>query len=305
MLTELTFPSVGVDCHAWHVPATDARLQGPAGRPVVVMAHGFGGTKDSGLQSFAEHLASAGMDVLAFDYRGFGESGGEPRQVVSLKGQAEDYRSAVAAAAKLPGVDARRIVLWGVSLSGGTVLEVAAGRGDIAAVVSLTPLVSGFAAARSAPSSPPQSLAHQMTLIARDKLAAARRTAPVTMKIVGHPGDTAALTFPGMYDEYLSIVGPSWRNEIGASIAMEVFARRSASAAAKLRVPVLIQVADYDQCAPAHAAMTVAVKARAQVRHYPCDHFDVYPGKRWHDAVVSHQIRFLTAVLKPPSMSAP
>ena len=54
-----------------------------AGRPVVVMAHGLGGTKDSGLAPFAEGLAEAGLDVLAFDYRGFGASEGEPRQTIS------------------------------------------------------------------------------------------------------------------------------------------------------------------------------------------------------------------------------
>ena len=40
-----------------------------------VMGHGFGGTKDSGLEPFAERLSGAGLDVLAFDYRGFGSIG--------------------------------------------------------------------------------------------------------------------------------------------------------------------------------------------------------------------------------------
>ena len=52
------------------------RSTADAGRPVVVMAHGLGGTKDSGLEPFAEALAAAGLDVLAFDYRGFGASSG-------------------------------------------------------------------------------------------------------------------------------------------------------------------------------------------------------------------------------------
>ena len=71
------------------------------------MAHGLGGTKDSGLEPFATGLAEAGLDVLAFDYRGFGASGGTPRQRVSMAGQLEDYRAAMAAAARLPGVDRR------------------------------------------------------------------------------------------------------------------------------------------------------------------------------------------------------
>ena len=40
------------------------------------MAHGFGGTRDTGLLGYAEGFAAAGLDVLLFDYRGFGDSDG-------------------------------------------------------------------------------------------------------------------------------------------------------------------------------------------------------------------------------------
>lgn len=65
-------------CSAWHFTS------GEAGRPIVVMAHGFGSTKDSRLAPFAERFVSAGLDVLAFDYRGFGDSEGTPRQSLSV-----------------------------------------------------------------------------------------------------------------------------------------------------------------------------------------------------------------------------
>ncbi|WP_337998780.1 hypothetical protein [Gordonia neofelifaecis] len=39
--------------------------------------------------------------------------------------------------------------------------------------------------------------------------------------------------------------------------------------------------------------MKAAFDARAEVRHYPCDHFDVLPGGEWFDAVVEHQLLFL------------
>ena len=54
------------------------------------------------------------------------------------------------AAAGLPGVDPQRLVLWGVSLAGGHVLAAGARRDDVAAVVSMMPLVDGLAAARLA-----------------------------------------------------------------------------------------------------------------------------------------------------------
>ena len=38
---------------------------------------------------------------------------------------------------------------------------------------------------------------------------------------------------------------------------------------------------------------------RAEVRHYPCDHFDVWPGKEWHEPAVRHQVAFLQRHLAP------
>lgn len=149
-MKEIAFRSAGVECRGQHYPAQDNRFRGAAGRPVVVMAHGLAGTVDSGLEPFATGLAEAGLDVVAFDYRGFGASDGAPRQTVSMAGQVDDYRAAMAAAAALPEVDSQRLVLWGVSLSGGHVLNAAADRTDVAAVVSLTPLVDGLAAGRHA-----------------------------------------------------------------------------------------------------------------------------------------------------------
>lgn len=51
----------------------------------------------------------AGFAALVLDYRGFGDSGGTPRQVLDLVGQRADWRAAVAHARATPGVDADRI----------------------------------------------------------------------------------------------------------------------------------------------------------------------------------------------------
>ncbi|HWH30361.1 MAG TPA: alpha/beta fold hydrolase [Mycobacteriales bacterium] len=297
---EVWFDSGGVRCSAWHVPAADDRLATDGGRPVAVMAHGFGGTKDSGLQPFAERLAAAGIEVLAFDFRGFGASEGGPRQTVSVQRQLEDYRAAMAAAARLPGVDAHRLVLWGASLSGGHVLAAAAGRDDVAAVVALAPLVDGRAAGRLALSHHrPSALLRSTVDGVRSRVASARGGQPVMVPLVARPGEVGALTLDGAYEDYLSIAGPTWRNEIDASIALEMGSFRPAKHAADLRCPVLVQIADFDRSAPPHAAAKAAFKARAQVRHYPCDHFDVWPGHEWFEPAVEHQVHFLRRHLRP------
>jgi pimeloyl-ACP methyl ester carboxylesterase len=292
---ELTFDSHGVDCHAWHLTGQGNRFAGPGGRPCVVMAHGFAGTKDSGLLPFARALAAGGLDVLAFDYRGFGLSGGEPRQTVTMAGQVEDYRAALRAAATLPDVDRDRLVLWGVSLGGGHVFEAAAGRDDIAAVVALTPLLDGPAAGRHAfTHHRPSQLLRSTGAGIRSRFSVATGRGPVMMPVVAQPGEPGALTLPGCEEDYLAIAGPSWRNEIDAGIGLELGRYRPGRRAGELRCPLLVQVADFDRSAPLQATMKAAFKGRAEVRHYPCDHFDVYAGKEWHDAAVAHQLSFLT-----------
>jgi hypothetical protein len=54
-----------------------------------------------------------------------------------------------------------------------------------------------------------------------------------------------------------------------------------------------VQVADFDRSAPPHATMKAAFAGRAEVRHYPGDHFDLFPGKPHHDAAVRHALHFL------------
>ncbi len=296
----LTFVSGGITCEAWHFTAGHDGLATDAGRPVVVMAHGMAGTKDSGLAPFAEAFAAVGLDVLAFDYRGFGASGGHPRQVVSVRAQVEDYLAALDTAATLPGADPSRLVLWGVSMAGGHVLETAALRPDVAAVVALTPLVDGLAAGRHAlrHHSPGQLLRSTGTGI-RSRVSSAVGAGPVMIPVVAPPGERGAFTLPGALEDYLAIAGPTWRNEVDASVVMELGKARVGKSAREVRCPVLVQIADLDRSAPPQASAKVAFAARAEVRRYPCDHFDVWPGKEWHRPAVEHAVYFLQRKLAP------
>lgn len=292
----------GEQLAAEHHRAHSAELTGPRGRPCVVMAHGVGATRDCGLTEFATALSAAGVDVIAFDYRHFGESSGSPRQLVDLRKQCADYRCAIAFARSLPGVDAARIVVWGVSLSGGHVLNVAAQDPEIAAVISLTAAVDGLAAVRQMWRA--NGVAHITTLLragVADGIAAVRRRTPVLAPVVGRPGEVAALCSPSAVDGMLDIAGPSWRNAIAARIFLRIGTYRPIRSAKAIACPVLMQIADGDQSAPPHAAATAAHRVRATVHHYPCDHFDVYPGATHHDRVVCHQIAFLRRVLSPTS----
>lgn len=298
----MSFSVQGVTCAAWHFAGKGTAFEGPGGRPCVVMAHGFGGTRDTGLVGFAEAFASAGLDVLLFDYRYFGASGGEPRQFISADAQLEDYRAAITAARVLAGVDPDRVVLWGVSFSGGHVLQLAAEDQRIAAVISLTPAPApggngevSLAAAKL--------VGRLMSLATMDAIAGARNKPAVMIPLCGEPGTLAALTAPGAAAAYLRTAGPTWRNEFTARTLLTLTRYKPIRYAEKITAPLLVQVADFDQSAPPAIAMDAARKGRAEVRHYPADHFDVYPGAAWHETAVEHELAFLRRHLGDPQLA--
>lgn len=300
-MNEITFRSTGTDCAAWHLPAATDTLASGTGRPCVVMAHGFGGTRDAGLLGFAEAFAAAGIDALVFDYRGFGASGGASRQDVSFRRQRADYHAPIAAARGLPGVDPERIALRGTSYSGGHVIAMAAQDPRIAAAVAMTPATDGRAALvqlvrHAGPAPLLRTIAHGL----RDVACAVSGRAPHHVPVVGLPGSVAMITAPGAEEAYVSMAGPSWRNEVCARTALEVPLNRPTTLASRIACPLLVQVGTRDAVAPPDAARRTAEKAgsRAQLLEYPVDHFDVYRGD-WHKRVVADELEFLLRILAP------
>lgn len=103
--------SDGVRLHGWYIPAGE---QAPAGeRGTVLFFHGNGGNI-SGWLSAIVPFRELGFDTFLIDYRGYGESQGEPSELGT-------YRDAEAAWRYLTeerGIAADRIVLVGRSLGG-------------------------------------------------------------------------------------------------------------------------------------------------------------------------------------------
>jgi len=250
-MQEILFASGGAPCAAWHLPARSRVMTTPAGRPCVVMGNGFGGTRDSGMVAFAGPFAAAGCDVLIFDYRGFGASGGTPRQDISFRRQRRDYHAAIAAARALPGIDPERIVLWGTSYSAGHVVAVAAKDRRIAAVISTNPALDGLVALKSiAAYAGPLALVKATGHGLKDASRALRGRPGHHVPIVGPPGSSALMSAPGAEEAYLALVGPTWRNEVLARTALEAAQNRPALKAGRVVCPWLVQVGTQDTIAP-------------------------------------------------------
>ena len=270
------------------------------------MAHGIGGTRDSGLEPFAEAFAEAGLDVLLFDYRNFGASTGEPRQLASPPRHREDYGAAVACARGLDGVDPERIVLWGTSWSGGHVVYVAAEDPQIAAVISQIPDLDGIRTLREVTRYADWGQLLRLNLEAlTDVLGMVRRQEPNLIPVVAKPGHVAAIASDDAEAGYLAIAGPSWRNEITARCALAEWSNRPITKMDELRCPILVQIADRDQIAPPQGARSAAwrAKGRVEVREYPCAHFDIYD--QWRERTIADQLFFLRRHLTTGATASP
>jgi pimeloyl-ACP methyl ester carboxylesterase len=259
------------------------------------MAHGIGGTRDSGLLPFAEAFAEAGVDVLLFDYRNFGASSGEPRQYGVPPRHRDDYRSAVAFARQIEGVDPDRIVLWGTSWSGGHAVYVAADDGRIAAVIAQTPDLDGartlLEIARYAGV---MGLLRMTGHAIRDAVGGLLGREPHLIPLVAPPGNVAAMSSEEAEPGYTAIAGPTWRNELMARALLHEGKNRAITRIGELACPILIQVAERDSIAPPGQAKAAAwrAKGRSEVREYPCNHFEIYVG-RWRRRSIEDQLHFL------------
>jgi fermentation-respiration switch protein FrsA (DUF1100 family) len=285
---DVSFQSAGIECAGWlYHPDGD---RDPA--PIVIMAHGFGATRDQRLDAYAERFATAGIGALVFDYRHFGSSAGEPRQLLDIRKQHDDYRAALAFARSLGWVDPAGVALFGTSFSGGHVIAVGATDPGIAAIVSQCPFTDGLA---SLPKLGPSNAMRSTLAGLRDQLGALVGRAPRYMPSVGPSGTFAVMTSPDAEPGFASIT-PSpteWENRVAARIALRVGLYRPGRAAAKLECPALFCVCDHDVVTPAAATIKYAARARqGQVIRYPVGHFDIYTGEAWEQAV-SDQTEFL------------
>jgi len=262
----------------------------PATPPVLVLGADFAAEGSFGYRRYAERFARAGYAAFVFDYRGFGESEGEPRNLVDPAGQVADWNAAVDRVRTLGG-ERRQVVLWGFGLGGGHAIRVAANR-RVAAVVAVAPLLDGRAFARSRS---PRYLARAVGVGLRDRLGAPLGRTH-TVPVVGGRDEFGALPRP-TGDAYLDVVPPEsdWHNETPARGLLSLFRYRPLQDTERVTAPTfLLAAADDDVAAPGVVADAADRIEGSTFLRLPGGHVD--PLGPAFETAAAHQLTFLDDV---------
>lgn len=264
--------------------------------PCVVMAHGMGGIKNMGLDAYAVRFQEAGLAVLVFDYRYNGESAGEPRQLIWIPSQLEDYAGAIDYVRSLKEIDPAKIALWGTSLSGGHVIVNAARDKRIACIAAQCPLLDGTETAEEHVKHVGIKYVLRMAGHGqRDIFRSWLKLSPHRVPIVGKAGTIALMANDEAWNTFLTMAPDNYINEACARIAIRMDKYRPINQLDQVTCPVLLQVGDKDMAVPTKVVNKAQklLGQHGEVIRYPIDHFDIYLGDNFERAV-NDQVAFFS-----------
>lgn len=295
---DVSIPSGADTCAGWLYLPT-----GVTKPPVVILGHGLGATREMRLDAFAERFAEAGIAALAFTYRHFGDSTGEPRQLLSITRQLADWDAVIAYVKGRPDVDGARIAVWGSSFGGGHAVTVASRHPELNAAVAQCPFTDGLASAMALG---PLASLKVLPLVAKDYVSILRRRPPAMIPLAGPPGSLALMNASDALPGYQALLPKysTFRNEVAARVAPTIMRYRPGKQAHKIAAPILFCISDTDSVTPPEETERYARTAPCgEIKHYSAGHFEFYLGDAF-EQLVSDQTEFLTRHLSPVGVTS-
>lgn len=295
---DVRFRSGDASCAAWLY-----RPEGAAKPPLVILGHGLGATREMRLDAYCAEFAAAGIAALAFTYRHFGDSGGQPRQLLSIRRQLEDWEAAIAHAKSRSDINVERIAIWGSSFGGGHVLTLAARHPELLAAVAQCPFTDGVASARAVG---PSAAMRTLPRAVADGLGSLAGREPVRIPVAAKPGAVGLMSASDALPGYMALVPDpaSFRNEVAARISLRLPFYRPGRSAGDVRIPILFCVSKSDTVAPAAPTLRYAQDAPlGRIRTYEAGHFDFYLGKAFRRIVADQRDFLVTNLVVAPRPS--
>ncbi len=255
----------------------------PGPHPLVVMAHGYSGVKEQGLDDYAEVFCQAGLAVLLYDHRNLGASDGEPRQEIDPNAQRRDYSHAITYARSLPQIDPERIGVWGTSFTGGIVIMAAASDRRIKCVVTQVPYLHALKTMDI--TSTPEGIRDFYALIDRERVSLAAGNPPTLIPVCtpdpNKPASSAGRRSFAYFNSYVEAGRAVWPNQFtvrSLELRLEYDALGVIDHVSP--TPLLMIVADSDEITPTRLALEGFERALEPKRLVMMkgDHYEPYLG---------------------------
>lgn len=285
MILKSTFDSQSVKCAAsLHLPP------GTQPFPVILMAHGWGGVQDALTLPFYPRFLEAGFAVMTFDYRGWGESEGQPRQVINPQHREHDIEQALSHLKAQPQIDSASIVLWGTSFGGGHAVSVAARHPELLGVIAQVPMLDGMAAVTATP------LLRLLRFGLYAGIDLLRGSKPLYVPVVSPPGTFSSMDRDGAAEAMqrgLEAKGGTYDNRVAARSLLTMGPYRPFKALKHIKIPALIVGATRDSVAPFVEQKIHAIgNPCLQLETLDANHFDPYFEPAF-SVNIGHQLKFL------------
>ncbi len=286
---DIDFDSNGTRCSAWlYLPSCNEKC------PVIVMAHGLGGTREMRLSEYAERFASAGFACFLFDYRNFGASDGDKRQLINVRMQLEDWHNAIEYVKKDDRVNGANLLLFGTSFSGGHVIWLSAHRKDIKATIAQCPYTDTMATIKAVS---PLYILKKSPFVIADLLSCVTGYHPVMLKLSSYQGENAFMEA----DEEITrrFIGDlQYINEAPARTLLEFVKYSPGKYFSRIDNPIYVAACSKDTLCPAEKTIQLAKQAsHLTYKEYDCGHFEIYLNP-YFEVAISDYIHFYQQVFE-------
>jgi uncharacterized protein len=188
---------------------------------------------------YAQELAQRGVVALAFDFRGWGESGGAVRALEDPKAKTEDIRAAVAFLATRSEVDPQAISGLGICASAGYMAEAAATTPAMRSVALVAPWLHDRAIVNAVYGG--EASVQSLIEVARKAQARFEATGQQTLVPAASSTDSRAVMFNvPYYTERDRGLIPQWENQFNVASWEAWLSFDAMPAAPRLKAPLLV-----------------------------------------------------------------
>lgn len=299
MRRDVVFQSQGVECAGWLYVPDD--LQPGERAPAVVLANAISAVREITVPGYAERFCSAGFVALAFDYRNFGASGGEPRNHLDPHLQQQDVKNAVTWLRAQPEVDADHVGGWGVSLGGVHMLHLGAYDRRLKAVVSVATGVNVLERLMGR-----EGMQGFLLMLNGDHdRRFATGEAATYMPAVSMPGEGGFMAFPEANDFYMEAqrtVAPTYDNRLTLESVENLIEDNSAANVDLIAPTALLIVHGQQDVVPVEAIRPVFDQAGEPKKLVvlDCLHTDLYIREPWVTQSADAAIDWFDQYLREP-----